>query len=191
MGALTDVTSTTRGELGQIEAQGSGHSSQPDCFSMFSVKTSTDELAITAMKRSSALAPLSRDHHHALVVAAQLRRVTPFTAEPARDAFLRYWRDEGGQHFREEEEILLPAYGRHANPHHPLIVRVLCEHVAIRALAAIVGEPAPPIAILQDLGLALSDHVRLEERSLLPLIEQTVPAAQLERLASELSQSQV
>jgi iron-sulfur cluster repair protein YtfE (RIC family) len=139
------------------------------------------------MKRSSALAPLSRDHHHALVVAAQLRRVTPLTAEPARDAFLAYWRQEGREHFREEEEILLPAYGRHANPHHPLIARVLCEHVTIRAMAAVMSEPAPPIAMLQELGVALSDHVRLEERSLFPLIEDTVPPAQLERLAAQLS----
>jgi hemerythrin-like domain-containing protein len=143
------------------------------------------------MKRSSALAPLSRDHHHALVVAARLRRVTPLTAEPARDAFLAYWRQEGREHFREEEEILLPAYGQHANPHHPLIARVLCEHVAIRALAAVISEPSPPIAMLQELGVALSDHVRLEERSLFPLIEQTVPAAQLERLAAQLSRAHV
>jgi hypothetical protein len=66
------------------------------------------------MKRSSALAPASRDHHHALVVAVQLRRVTPYTAEQARDAFLAYWREDGHEHFREEEEVLLPAYGRHA-----------------------------------------------------------------------------
>ena len=142
------------------------------------------------MKRSSALAPLSRDHHHALVVAAQLRRVTPFTAEPARDAFLAYWSEEGREHFREEEEILLPAYGRHANPHHPLVARVLCEHVAIRALAIAMDAPSPPIAVLQELGLALSDHVRLEERSLFPLIEETVPPAELERLAAQLSHGQ-
>jgi hemerythrin-like domain-containing protein len=143
------------------------------------------------MKRSSALAPLSRDHHHALVVAAQLRRVTPFTAEQARDAFLAYWREDGHEHFREEEEVLLPAYGRHANPHHPLIARVLCEHVAIRALAAAINDPSPPIATLQELGVALSDHVRLEERSLFPLIEETVPPAALERLAAQLSHTHV
>jgi iron-sulfur cluster repair protein YtfE (RIC family) len=142
------------------------------------------------MRRSRALAPLSRDHHHALVVATRLRRVTPFTAESARDAFLAYWNQEGHEHLREEEEILLPAYGRHANPHHPLIARVLCEHITIRALACAVGETSPPIATLQELGLALSDHVRLEERSLFPLIEETVPPAELERLAAQLSHAQ-
>jgi hypothetical protein len=39
------------------------------------------------MKCSDALAQLSRDHHHGLVVAQRLRRATPATADAARDAF--------------------------------------------------------------------------------------------------------
>jgi DNA-binding transcriptional ArsR family regulator len=49
---------------------------------------------------------------------------------------------------------------------------VLCEQVAIRALAAAISDPSPPIATLQEMGVALSDHVRLEERSLFLLIEE-------------------
>lgn len=139
------------------------------------------------MKRSGALAPLSRDHRHALVVAVQLRRATPLTAERARNGFLAYWTQEGAEHFREEEEILLPAYGSHANPHHPLIARVLCDHVLIRALAAAVSESSPPVATLQELGVALADHVCLEERSLFSLIEETVPPTAVERFAAQLS----
>jgi hypothetical protein len=36
------------------------------------------------MKRSDALVPLSRDHHHGLAVAQQLRRATEQTAASAR-----------------------------------------------------------------------------------------------------------
>jgi hypothetical protein len=139
------------------------------------------------MRRSNALAPLSRDHHHALVVAGQLRRVTALTAELARDAFFTYWEGEGREHLREEEDILLPVYGRYASPHHPLVARVLCEHITIRGLAAGISDPSPPIAMLRELGLVLSDHVRLEERSLFPLIEQVVPSAALERAATRLA----
>ena len=139
------------------------------------------------MKRTSALAPLSRDHHHALVVAARLRRATPATASSARDAFLDYWDLDGSRHFREEEEILLPAYAAHGNPQHPLLVRVLVDHLAIRALADILRHPTPPpLETLQELGVTLSDHVRLEERQLFPLIEDTLPAAELEQLAERL-----
>ena len=135
------------------------------------------------MKRASALAPLSRGHHHALVVAAQLRRATSLTTDQACDAFLAYWDREGREHFRQEEEILLPVYGRYGDPHHPLIARVLCEHVTIRGLAAAVAGSSPTVAMLRELGVALSDHIRLEERSLFPLIEQAVPPAALERIA--------
>lgn len=139
------------------------------------------------MKRTSALAPLSRDHHHALVVAARLRRATAATATSDRDAFLDYWNVDGSRHFREEEEILLPAYAAHGDPHHPLLVRVLVDHLAIRALAEVLGHPAPPaLETLQELGVTLSDHVRLEERRLFPLIEETLPAAELEQLAERL-----
>ena len=43
------------------------------------------------MKRSEALASLSRDHHQALVVAQKLRRATDGTAPQARETFLAYW----------------------------------------------------------------------------------------------------
>ncbi|MGH2928070.1 MAG: hemerythrin domain-containing protein, partial [Solirubrobacteraceae bacterium] len=62
------------------------------------------------MKRHPAIAALSRDHHHALVVAQRLRRATDDDGSDARarETFLEYWRADGAQHFREEEEILLP-----------------------------------------------------------------------------------
>lgn len=140
------------------------------------------------MKRSPALASLSRDHHRTLVVAARLRRATPDTAAADRDALLDHWERECREHFREEEEILLPAYAAHADPHNPLVARVLCEHVAIRALVANVeGTAAPAAESLQELGAALADHVRLEERQLFPLIEDALPAAELERLVTLLA----
>lgn len=61
------------------------------------------------MKRHPALESLSRDHHHALVVAQRLKRPTDSTAADARAAFLQYWQADGREHFREEEEVLLPA----------------------------------------------------------------------------------
>jgi hemerythrin-like domain-containing protein len=140
------------------------------------------------MKRSTALIPLSRDHHHALVIAARLTRATPETAAAAREAFLEYWEQAGRRHFREEEEILLPAYAAHGDPHHQTVARVLCEHVDIRARAdALARAPEPAVDALQDLGSALATHVRLEERGLFPLIEQTLPEADLERLAALLA----
>ena len=77
------------------------------------------------MKRDPALVTLSHDHHLALYVAQTLRRATADTARDARAAFVAYWEEHGRGHFRLEEEILLPAYAQHGDPHHPLVARAL------------------------------------------------------------------
>jgi hemerythrin-like domain-containing protein len=143
------------------------------------------------MKRDPALASLSRDHHLALVVAQKLRRVTDGGCAAAREAALVYWRAHGRTHFRLEEELLLPAYAGYGDPHHPLVARALCEHAAIRHLVDTIarddrGKPAD----LRGLGTQLSEHVRLEERQLFPLIERAMPAAELAILAGALEDAE-
>jgi hypothetical protein len=139
------------------------------------------------MKRSEALASLSRDHHQALVVAQKLRRATDATACEARDAFLAYWTGHGSQHFRLEEELLFPAYAGYGDRHDPLVLRALGQHVMIRhrahALAA-AGTADP--ASLEQLGAELAAHVRVEEREVFPLIERLMPSDELEAVAQKL-----
>jgi hypothetical protein len=143
------------------------------------------------VKRDPALVSLSHDHHQALSVAQKLRRATASTAMEARAAFLAYWNGHGAVHFRLEEEVLLPAYAAHGDPHHPLVARALCDHVAIRRRAAdLQGTPAPEPSDLAALGTALADHVRLEERELFPLIESAMPAEALAAVAAELERAE-
>jgi iron-sulfur cluster repair protein YtfE (RIC family) len=143
------------------------------------------------MKRSDALAGLSRDHHHGLVVAQRLSRATAETASAARDSFLGYWNDEGHLHFAIEEDVLLPAFARHHAPDDPAVVRVLVDHVDLRRRAADLRETATPTPeSLHELGGRLHDHVRHEERVLFPLIEAELPDAELLALATALEHSQ-
>ena len=136
------------------------------------------------MKRDPALASLSRDHHRALFVAQALRRATAETAGEARTAFLTYWEHHGQAHFRLEEQVLLPSYAGYGDSHHPLVARVLCDHVEIRYRAdRLAGEDPPTLDALHRLGLRLAEHVRLEERELFPLIESALPADRLAALA--------
>ncbi len=96
-------------------------------------------------------------------------------------AFLRYWREHGLVHFRAEEEVLLPAFANYADAGHPLIARVLVDHHLIRHHAArIQREAEEPLWRLRELGTLLSDHVRLEERELFPLIEESLPPEELD-----------
>lgn len=139
------------------------------------------------MKRDPALILLSRDHHAALSVALHLRRATAESATDLRADALRYWTTAGRAHFRLEEEVLLPSYARYGDPYHPLVARALCDHVAIRQRIDTLAQDAlPELACLHELGTILFDHVRLEERELFALIEQTLPAAALAALAGAL-----
>jgi hemerythrin-like domain-containing protein len=132
------------------------------------------------MKRSEALTPLSHDHQHGLAVALELSRATPATAATAAGRFLSFWHGEGRRHFREEEELLLPALSRHVPADHAAIVRVLTEHVEIRRRAAEVEGGDATAEELQELGTLLRDHIRHEERVLFPLAEDLLPASELE-----------
>jgi hypothetical protein len=135
------------------------------------------------MKRHAALQPLSRDHHVALVVAQRLRRATEADADAARDGFLSYWREHGAQHFRVEEDVLLPAFAIYGDPEDDSVVQMLLDHVRIRATALLLErEPSPQVDALHELGAALGRHVRLEERTVFPLIEEAMPEDAIEAL---------
>lgn len=137
------------------------------------------------MKRHPALVPLSRDHHHALVIAQRLRRATVETATEAARAFLSHWDAEEKLHFRIEEELLLPAYAAHGESDHPAIIRMLLDHMLIRRDAARLAG-TPPLELLHDLGARLADHVQLEEHEVFPLIEATIPETELQTLGDRL-----
>ena len=138
------------------------------------------------VKRSKALIPLSHDHQHGLAVALDLTRATEETAAAAAGAFVAFWRDVGQRHFREEEELLLPAISRHVPADHEAVVRVLTDHVEIRRRAADVEAGDPELEQLHELGGRLRDHIRHEERVLFPLAEESLPAAELDRLGHRL-----
>ena len=116
------------------------------------------------MRRASELSPDKR-------VAAVERQVAKFLA---------FWHAKGALHFREEEEILLPAYSRHIRLDQDAdVMRLLADHAEIRAAvqdferssAANVPVNVEAVARLAKL---LHDHVRLEENEVFPRIEKTL-----------------
>lgn len=146
------------------------------------------------MKRHRSLHPLSEHHHHVLVQALTIRRAQEAPAARRPDALrraartlLRFWQRAGRKHFREEEEILLPAYARHVPlDQDPAVVRLLADHAAIRAaytdLAEALAAREPVEEKLVALGRRLHDHVRLEEEQVFPRLEAALSEAELEAL---------
>ena len=138
------------------------------------------------MKRHPALAPLSRDHHHALVLARRLRRAGATDSHEAAQAFLEHWSEEERLHFRLEEEVLLPAYATYGDPDHPAVIRTLLDHIRIRRDVERLAAGAD-LELLHELGARLADHVKLEEQELFPLIEHTMPESALAALGERLN----
>jgi hemerythrin-like domain-containing protein len=142
------------------------------------------------MKRSKELRDLSEDHHHGLVAARRLRQAAR-GALPLAGAiadFLLAWSAEIQPHFRSEEEVLLPALAEAVPADDPLIVRTLTEHVALRrAVRALERSPDDPGALADEIGRALDDHIRFEERVLFPAVEAALGGPRLAELGRELA----
>jgi hemerythrin-like domain-containing protein len=143
------------------------------------------------MKRSAALRTLSHQHHQGLYAALQLKRAQQKTAANARQAFVDFFEREGARHFRIEEELLLPAYARHAQFDEPAIVRVLTEHVDLRRRGQDLENSADPDPyVLRELGERLERHIRFEERVLFPMIEEALAPDELQRLAAAIERAE-
>ena len=126
------------------------------------------------MKRHSSLASLSRDHHHALVLARDARRGLP---EQERDpsAFIadlrRRFDGELADHFAIEERELVRRSVAHGEPLASLAARIVADHDALRAIVASL-EPALLTSQCETFGARLEAHIRFEEREWFPALEE-------------------
>ncbi|MEW6209618.1 MAG: hemerythrin domain-containing protein [Acidobacteriota bacterium] len=143
------------------------------------------------MKRHKSLHPLSWDHHHALAEARRLRQ-----SENAREAarhFIEFWQRSLQDHFREEEEILLPVFARFTRPDRAEIVETLSQHVVIRRkitrmIDRLSSGAVIDSASLEEIASALEQHIRFEENELFPAIEATVAEEELWQMNRQLSE---
>jgi hemerythrin-like domain-containing protein len=152
------------------------------------------------VKRHPSLHPLSQHHHFALIQALGMRRAAEAptgkraaAVERQAEKFVRFWHKTGQVHFREEEEVLLPAYARHTRLDRDAdVMRILADHAEIRAAARHFEERlAAKASIAAEemgrLGKLLHDHVRLEENEVFPRIEKTLGEEQLNAMGRGLT----
>jgi len=96
------------------------------------------------------------------------------------DKFVAFWHKSGVVHFREEEEVLLPAYARYTRLDQDAgIMRLLADHAEIRAAVEDFERRRKkklPIeaAAMAHLAKLLHDHVRFEENDVFPRIERVL-----------------
>jgi hemerythrin-like domain-containing protein len=140
------------------------------------------------MKRTPALAPLSRDHHVALVIARELTRAGPDQAEAARTRFVRFLAEHELTHFALEESVLLPVLPAEAQPE-LLANQMRHDHEYLRAAMRQLQDPqqAAELEFLHEVGARLRAHVQMEERKLFPYIERSLDPAALEQIGAKLT----
>ena len=152
------------------------------------------------MKRHPSLHPLSQHHHFALIQALEMRRAAEAPLEKRAaiiqkkaEKFVHFWHKTGLVHFREEEEVLLPAYARHTRLDRDAeVMRILADHAeirgAVRDFEERLGAKTPIDAEeLARVGKLLHDHVRLEENEVFPRIEKALGEEKLNAMGRGLT----
>ena len=133
------------------------------------------------MKRSSALAHLSREHHAALVWALRALRADSHSARELMANLVQVFESELEPHFNDEEVGLLPALKDAGEA--ALVEHTLADHQLLRATMQRVR--AGDVSAVAEFGKALQAHVRFEERELFPIAEQRLSAAQLAAIVEQ------
>jgi len=127
------------------------------------------------IKRIEELKPLSRDHHHGLLLCWKIRTGLAKEIDPQR--IFRYAKSffarHIGPHFDLEEQWVFPVLG----VQHPMVETALSQH---RSLLGLIGSEGDVTRDhLNRLAEDLDDHIRFEERVLFNEIQQVASKEQL------------
>jgi iron-sulfur cluster repair protein YtfE (RIC family) len=136
------------------------------------------------MKRHEAIAPLSRDHHHSLILAQMMKKDAPsYKGLPGNVAEKALYAQEQFekhivQHFQQEETILENV--KHMHPSiNALAAEIKSDHFELTALFNSLATTNDPEMIMNKLALKLEYHIRLEERILFPLLQEQCSETEL------------
>ena len=144
------------------------------------------------MKRHISLAPLSRDHHGALILARLLQKNAPafkslpLDIEGKASYALKFYNEELIGHFKDEEKILALVTGFNGKLDQK-IQTIIREHRELHSLFQSITGHSNLAELLDSIGKELEIHIRKEERELFPMIQETCTVAQLKTIEASLS----
>ncbi len=129
------------------------------------------------IKRSKNLQPLSRDHHHSLLLCWKIR--TGFSKDIAVERIKCYadWFFEHHiePHFEMEEKHLFPVLGNS----NELIKKATAEHRRLRRLFKDTDDISKSLSLIEE---ELERHIRFEERVLFNEIQKAASKEQLKTI---------
>lgn len=141
------------------------------------------------MKRHESLAPFSREHHHALILAQLLKtdapeyKGLPIDIKGKISYAVNLFHDSLKEHFRKEEIMLDSVQYCHADIR-KLREEIIAEHAQLTGYFLALEKSDNPEYSINTLGIALELHIRKEERVLFPLIQQKCSEETLIRIGS-------
>jgi len=143
------------------------------------------------MLRDPNLAPLSRQHQHALALCVRIDRASPLLAGD-----LAAWQAEIAQHFRAEiqvhfvaeEQFVFPA-ARNFSELNPLVDELLSEHAWLRTCFAKAEAQGLSSVEIKEFAQRLSEHIRKEERRLFERLQQLMKGEELAAMGHEVEQA--
>ena len=145
------------------------------------------------MKRHTSLAPLSRQHHGALILSQLLKKAAPAykglpTDIKGKAAYaLQFYHNDLLSHFAAEEEVILIKI-KNVSPELDLISKeIIAEHNALKVLFTTISNNADMATHLNNIGVALDNHIRKEERVFFPLIQVSCSETLLAEIAQSLN----
>lgn len=135
------------------------------------------------LKRTTQLAPLSREHHDGLLFAWKIKQglENKTAPETLRNFAMWYWRHHIKPHFFQEERILLP----YMPENNPMAERLKEEHDHIRELILGLDEQADRRSLLLLCEL-IDHHIRFEERELFVYLETVLSVEKLNEIHHQL-----
>lgn len=131
--------------------------------------------------RHKALQPLSRDHHHGLLLCWKIRQGFRRNIEISR--MKRYaswfWRNHLLPHFEAEEKYIFVLLDNE----NELVKKALVDHRRLKRLFEEEFDDLKSLSLIEE---ELESHIRFEEKILFDAIQKTATAAQLAGLEENL-----
>ena len=131
-------------------------------------------MADKSIHRSEYLKPLSREHHHALLLCWKIKTGISKGISPQRIKSYADWfyNSHLKNHFELEEKYIFPVLDAN-NPH---VIQAIQEH---RALEKLFTEDTNPEDTLKKIQTQLEQHIRFEERTLFNEIQNAATEEQI------------
>lgn len=134
------------------------------------------------IKRNEALKPLSRDHHHGLLLCWKIRQSIKRNVEPERiKKYLDwFWISYLKSHFEIEEQYVFPILGNK----NELVKQAIAEHRRLKRLFETKIDLQKSISLIEE---ELEKHIRFEERVLFNEIQKEASSEQLLQIEMDCS----